>query len=172
MTNARRGGWLAWLSVPLYLLAFSLYAQDTTLDRSSLKDLDGVRVVVEDLPADVASKTFTAEHLRKSIEDKLREAKIPVLNQGEFPVGDPFLRVRVTTTAPQKGLAAYRVEVDFAQIVFLRRNPMITFNRAQTWYATPVMGLAPPARLADNIKRGLAQQIEQFIAAYLAASPK
>lgn len=171
MTTSRRG-WLGWFSVPLFLSALSAPAQDTPLDRGSLKDLDGVRVVVEELPANLAAKTFTAEQLRKSIEDRLREAKIPVLNQGEFPVGDPFLRVRITATAPQKGLAAFRVEVDFAQIVFLRRNPALTFNRAQTWSAMPAMGLAPVNRLADNIRRGLAQPIEQFIAAYLAANPK
>lgn len=172
MKHAKRRGWLALVIVPLLFCAFAADAQDSALDRSSLKDLDGVRVVVEELPANVASKTFTAELLRKSIETKLRDTKIPVLNQGEFPVGDPFLRVRVTTTAAEKGLAAYRVDLDFAQIVFMRRNPTITFNRAQTWYATPVMGLSPTARLAENINKGMAQQVDQFIAAYLAANPK
>jgi hypothetical protein len=145
---------------------------DTALDRSSLKDLDGVRVVVEDLPASLTAKNLTPEKLRKSVEAKLEAAKIPVLNQGEFPVGDPFLRVRITASAPQKGLAAYRVEVDFAQIVFMRRNPMVTFNRAQTWSAAPAMGLAQTARLPENIDRALSEQVGQFVTAYFSANPK
>lgn len=146
--------------------------QDTALDRSSLKDLDGVRVVVEELPATIFAKGLTAEKLRRSVEAKLEAARIPVLNPGEFPVGDPFLRVRITATPPQKGLAAYRVEVDFAQIVFMRRNPMVTFNRAQTWSAAPVLGLAPPGRLLENVDQALAGQVAQFIAAYVSVNPR
>jgi len=145
---------------------------DTELDRSSLKDLDGVRVAVEELPASLSAKGLTQEKLRKSVEAKLEAAKITVLNPGEFPVGDPFLRIRISATASQKGLTTYRVEVDFAQIVFLRRNPMLTFNRAQTWSATPVMGLTQTSRLAENVNRGLAEQVDQFVTAYLSANPR
>lgn len=145
--------------------------QDTALDRASLKDLDGVRVVVEELPATLAAKGITQEKVRKWIEAQLTSEKIVVLNPGEFPVGDPFLRVHIATTAPQKALVGYRVDVDFAQIVFLRRNPMITFNRAQTWAAMPAMGLTSPPRLVENVNRALAQQTAQFIAAYLSVNP-
>src|SRR5262249_19828970 len=133
-------------------------------------------VVVEELPAILANfaatKDITQERLRKSVEARLAAARIAVLNPGEFPVGDPFLRVRITATAPQKGLVGYRVEIDFAQIVFMRRNPAVTFNRAQTWSATPVMGLGPSSQLAENINKALARQVEQFIAAYFAANPR
>ena len=145
---------------------------DTEIDRDSLKDLDGVRVVVDDLPPSLGTTGLTQEKLRKAVEAKLAAAKINVLNPGEFPVGDPFLRVRIAVTPARKGLAGYRVEVDFAQIVFLRRNPMLTFNRAQTWSAAPVMGLAQTARLTENISNGMARQVDQFIAAYFAANPK
>ena len=86
-------------------------------------------------------------------------------------MGDPFLRVRIATTAPRKGLVGYRVDVDFAQIVFLRRNPLVTFNRAQTWAATPAIGLTRAAKLLENVNSALAQQISQFIAAYLSVKP-
>jgi hypothetical protein len=81
-------------------------------------------------------------------------------------VGDPFLRVIVKTTAESNGLTAYHIDVEFMQIVFVRRNPMLTFNRAQTWSANARMGSAPRAQLVDRAHKDLAEQIDQFIAAY------
>jgi hypothetical protein len=140
-------------------------AADTTIDRESLRDLDGVRVAVEE-------GTAGAAELRKAVEAKLESAGIKVLNSGESPTGDPFLRVRVSTTAASGGSIGYLVQLDFAQIVFLRRNPAVTFNRAQTWKAGERMGLIPPARLAQKINQELSEQVDQFITAYFAVNPK
>ncbi len=140
-------------------------AADTALERESLRDLDGVRVAVEDAAPG-------GDQLRKAVEAKLRSAGIKLLNSGEFPTGDPFLRVRVSTTAASGGMIVYLVQLDFAQIVFLRRNPAVTFNRAQTWKATERMGLIPSARLAGKINQELSNQVDQFINDYLAVNPK
>ena len=151
-------------------------ASDQQIDRESLRALYGVRVVVEDLPAnapvELTKQLGNAEALRKSIEAKLEAAHIPTLNQGEFPVGDPFLRVSIKTTPETNGLVAYRVAVDFVQIVFVRRNPQLTFNRAQTWAAESQMGIAPKKQLADRVKNDLDAQLDQFIAAYLSVNQK
>ena len=139
-------------------------AADTALDRESLRDLDGVRVAVEDAPG--------ADQLRKAVETKLQAAGIKVLNAGEAPTGDPFLRVRVTTTSARGELVAYLVQLDFVQIVFLRRNPSVTFNRALTWQAPERLGTVSPANLAQKINQELSAQVDQFINAYLAVNPK
>jgi hypothetical protein len=145
-------------------------ASDQQIDRESLRALYGVRVVVEDLPAnapiELVKDLGSTEALRKSIEAKLEAAHVPTLNQGEFPVGDPFLRISIKTTPETSGLIAYRVAVDFVQIVFVRRNPQLTFNRAQTWAAEPQMGIIARKDLAGRIKRDLDAQLDQFIAAY------
>jgi hypothetical protein len=87
-------------------------------------------------------------------------------------VGDPYLYVRVTTTPESGGVTGYHVELEFIQIVFLRRNPALTFNRAQTWKAAGQMGLAPTARVAEKIQQELSAAVDQFIAAYRAVNPK
>ena len=140
---------------------------DTQIERDSLRDLDGVRVVVES-PGGALDK----DQLQKTVESKLRSAGIKVQNPGDFPVGDPFLRVRVTTTEESNGIIGYNVELEFLQIVFLRRNPALTFNSAQTWKAKGQVGLAPAPQLAGKIQQDLSAQVDQFVAAYRAANPK
>ena len=156
--------------------AHAALASDQPIDRESLRALYGVRVVVEDLPANAPAELIRelggTEALRKTIEAKLEAAHVPTLNQGEFPVGDPFLRVSIKTTPETNGLIAYRVAVEFMQIVFVRRNPQLTFNRAQTWAAESQMGIAPKKQLADRVKNDLDAQLDQFIAAYLSVNQK
>ena len=140
---------------------------DTQIERDSLRDLDGVRVVVES-----PGGSLDKDQLQKAVESRLRAAGIKVQNQGDFPVGDPFLRVRVTTTAESSGIVGFNVELEFLQIVFLRRNPALTFNSAQTWKAQGRVELVPAARLAAKTQQELSAQVDQFIEAYRAANPK
>jgi hypothetical protein len=160
--------------VTLLILGVSvcLIAADTPIDRESLRDLDGVRVVVEEPPAVLKTSGLSKDDLQKSIESKLRTSKINVLNSGEFPVGDPFLHLRVTTTAENGGLIAYEVELDFRQTVFMRRNPAVTFNRAQTWKADEHMGLVRATRLGEAIQSALSEALNQFVTAFFLVNPK
>ena len=163
----------AGFSFVLAVLSFTptLVAGDDR-DSESLRDLDGVRVAVEDLPPAIESKGLSKELLRKVVESKLEQAGIRVMNAGEFPVGDPFLDVRVTTTKESARLIGCNVEVKFVQIVFLRRNPSVTFNRAETWKAAGHLEIVPAARLAENVRQELSEQVDQFIAAYRSVNPK
>ena len=140
---------------------------DTQIERDSLRDLDGVRVVVES-----PGGSLDKDQLQKAVESRLRSAGIKIQDPGDFPVGDPFLRAKVTTTPESNGTIGYNVELEFVQIVFLRRNPALTFNSAQTWKAKGQMGLAPAARLARMIQQELSAQVDQFVAAYQASNPK
>jgi hypothetical protein len=149
----------------------SAASEEDSRDRQSLRDLDGVRVAVEELPPALA-KGVSRDHLRKAVESQLRRAGITVLNAGEFPVGDPYLDVSITASKESGGFVAYAIEVSFVQIVFLRRNPAATFNRAQTWKAPGAVELARPARLLGSVEENLSRQIDQFIQAYLSANPK
>src|SRR5581483_12528257 len=98
-----------------------LIAADGPDERESLRDLDGVRVVIEDLRPGL--KAVSAEQLKQLVEAKLRQAGIPVLTSGDFPVGDPHLRVRVATSEESSGMIGYDVDLGFYQVVFMRRNP-------------------------------------------------
>ena len=139
---------------------------DRTEDRPSLKDLDGVRVAVEGTPP----PGLSGDALKMAVESRLRTAAIKVLGMGDFPTGDPHLRVTVSVSPERNGLAAVDVQLDFVQIVFLRRNPQVTFNRAQTWKADADIILAPLAQLAREVQRELSRQVDQFISDYRAAN--
>jgi hypothetical protein len=139
---------------------------DRVEDRPSLKDLDGVRVAVEEpLPRGLSRDT-----IKQAIEAQLRAAGIKVLGLGDFPTGDPHLRVAITASAERNGLVAADVQVDFVQIVFLRRNPQVTFNRAQTWKADAQVALVPAAQLTRDVQREIVRQVDQFIADYRAVN--
>ncbi len=131
-------------------------------DRQSVRDLDGVRVAVEG----PVYGTLTADAVRARVEARLRAAAIPILGAGEFPTGDPHLRVTFTPSVDGAGATAVFVQVDFAQIVFLRRSPQLTFNRAQTWKASANVLLGRPAGMPALIIGELDRQVDQFIAAY------
>ena len=150
----------------------SFAASDTPLDRQSLRDLDGVRVTVDDLPGAAVEFGITQDQIRKQIEDGLRAARIPVLNSGEFPVGDPALRLHLAIATEAKGVTGFTIEMDFVQIVFMRRNPGITFNRAQTWSAGSEMALTSRARMREDVRRAIAAQLEKFVVAYRSVNPK
>src|SRR5262245_36467155 len=128
-------------------------------DRESLRDLTGVRVSVEDLTPVAKANGVSSERLRVLVTEKLRRAGIPVLTIGDFPLGDPFLRIRLNTS-DARGPIAYTIEVDFVQTVFMRRNPAVTFNRAQTWRATGELGVVEGVQLADTVMRRVASQAD------------
>ena len=140
-------------------------------DRESLRDLDGVRVAVQEMPG-ARTHGISPDQLQRDVESQLRQAGVTVLHMGDFPVGDPYLRVRVAVTPEEQGLIGYEVELDFAQMVFMRRNPAVTFNRAQTWKADGRLGLVPPAGLADAVRRELRAQVDQYLADYRAVNPR
>lgn len=140
---------------------------DSTFDdRLSLKDLDGIRVTIEGMPP----RGLTPDMLKGAVENQLAAARIRILSLGDFPTGDPHLRVTVSTSAERSGLIATAVQVDFVQIVFMRRNPAVTFNRAQTWKADAEVVLAPAAQIASALQRELTRQVEQFIRDYKATN--
>lgn len=134
---------------------------DRVEDRPSLKDLDGVRVAIEGR----VPPPFTAERLKAAIEARLRAAGIRIQGMGEFPTGDPHLNLTVVR-ADRDGTAAVDVQLDFRQIVFLRRNPAQTFNRAQTWKADATLVFAPAGQIEAAVQSELLRQVDQFIADY------
>jgi hypothetical protein len=139
---------------------------DRVEDRPSLKDLDGVRVAVEEPVAPPLDRDV----LRMAVERQVRTANIRVLGMGEFPTGDPHLRVTVSLSQALSGIVACAVQLDFVQIVFMRRNPAVTFNRAQTWKADAQLLLVPPTNVADAVTRELARQVDQFVSDYRAVN--
>lgn len=135
-------------------------------DRLSLGDLDGIYVEVDAIPSLARKQGLSAERLQEDVEAQLRRAGVEVLPMGHFRTGDPHLQIVVSLSEVQGRMVASRVEVNFVQICFLRRNPTVTFNRAQTWSANAAVSLGPVAQLAARIRRETTRQVEQFINDY------
>ena len=81
-------------------------------------------------------------------------------------------RLHLAIAAEAKGITGFTIEMDFVQIVFTRRNPEITFNRAQTWSAGSEMALTSRARMREDVRRAIAAQLEKFVVAYRSVNPK
>ena len=133
---------------------------------SSLKDLDGVRVAVDEpLPPGL-----TRDSIKAAVEAQLRARQVKVLGLGDFPTGDPHLRVVIAASAPRNDLVALAVQVDFVQIVFMRRTPSVTFNRAQTWKADAQVQIVSAPQISRTVQTELTRQVEQFVADLAAAN--
>ena len=135
-------------------------------DRNSLTNLDGIRVEVDALPSAVTTQGLSAEGVQAEVESQLRRAGVNVLRMGVFRTGDPLLQVIVRVSEGRSRMVASDVEVNFLQIVFMRRNPAVTFNRARTWTANARVTVGPVAELTDRVRRELTRQVEQFIDDY------
>lgn len=140
-------------------------------DRESLRDLDGIRIEVDALPSLVATQGLSAERLKDDVEGRLRGAGVKVLPMGAFRSGDPHLHIVVRLSRVEGRMVASQVEVNFVQVVFLRRNPLVTFNRARTWNSGPIVSLGPAAHLAATIRREISRQVDHFIADYRHVNP-
>ena len=140
-------------------------------DRNSLTNLDGIRVEVDALPPAITTQGLSAEGVQAEVERQLRQAGVNVLRMGAFRTGDPHLQIVMRVSETREPIVASHVEVNFLQIVFLRRNPAITFNRARTWTANPTVVLCPAAELASQVRRELTRQVEQFISDYRVVNP-
>ena len=140
-------------------------------DRNSLTNLDGIRVEVDVLPSAITVQGLSTEAVHAEVESQLRRADVNVLRMGVFCTGDPHLQVIVRVSEGRSGMVSSHVEVNFLQIVFMRRNPAVTFNRARTWTANATISLGPVAELTDRVRRELTRQVEQFIDDYRLANP-
>jgi hypothetical protein len=151
--------------------ASTAVAGDNDVTRSSLKGLQGVNVLIEELKPTVERAGLTEADIRTDVELKLRLAGITVLSdkQSLAAPGSPYLYVNVQVLDSDDSLWPCSISVALEQSVTLRRNPQIGVV-AVTWSVTSVgsVGRLNVRGLRDSVKEG----VDKFINAYLAANPK
>ena len=143
---------------------------DTENDRQSLKGLEGVGVVVEDLEAEVEQGGLNTTSIRTDVELKLRQAGITVLTEAEVLAapGGPILHINVSTVGGP--LYAYFVGVELCQDVRLDRDPSIRIFTAVTW-SVGAVGTVGRSNLRD-IRNSIKDHVDEFLNAYLSVNPK
>ena len=91
------------------LPALGRCADDGDFARATLRGLQGVSVLIEDVPPESERAGLTTQQLQTDVEGQLRQAGIPVLTKDQaFRVqGAPYLYVYVHLLPHPIGLTAY-----------------------------------------------------------------
>jgi hypothetical protein len=148
-------------------------AQDDETSRSSLKGLNGAKVVVESLKPLEEQAGLTVADLQTDVELKLRLAGIPVLTASAEAPGAPFLYVRVTVVSrATNNVWPYVVEVQLNQTVRLDRSPTTIVAGVTTWGVVARVSAADSSTIRGRVRDSAKDLIDQFVNAYLSANPK
>jgi len=144
----------------------------------SLKGLEGVEVLVEELKADLENYNLTAIDIQTDVESKLREAGIKVLSKEENekiqPGRKPYLYVKINSYKPtwKREVIVFHIDIALKQQVTLPEHPKYYEKSfyAPTWYKSQLGAVAP--RNISKIREAVEELIDKFIAAYLRQNPK
>jgi hypothetical protein len=154
-----------------------VWGTDTEFTRETLHGLLGVAVVVENVSPDIKRAGLTIHQLQTDAELRLRKAGVRVLTPEEQldTPGRPYLYIRVTglrvhsTTDAVLGYAAFS-HVSLRQHAQLTRDPTLMAYSAETWSTSGFLELLNGSSVRP-IRETVADQVDAFINAYLAANP-
>ena len=163
------------MAVILALMIFvsPLYALNSEMNRSTLRNLEGMMVLIEDLAPEIERGGLTKAQLQKNIEQKLRNEGIRPLTQEECfkAPGEPYLYISIninpTKTDPE--VYAYSIDIGLIQNVTLARDPSQN-TYGVTWSTGGVgsIGKNNIHELADSVS----SLVDLFVRAYLSVNPK
>jgi len=144
------------------------------LGRQSLQGLEGVNIIVRNLPAEIESKGLTKESIQHDVQSKLDRAKIKVLSAREAlsTAGAPSLDLDVKISElrhPSEKFSGYiySIGVTLTQGVILSRDPKIALH-ADTWKLEDY----GQASKLDEIRSKIKDMIDIFVTSYQAANTK
>lgn len=146
-------------SVLLIALAVPLgSAGDAALDRATLRGLKAVNVVIDPVAQDMQQEGATQQALRARLEDRLRQAGIPLDSASH-----DFVALRLTSVRAGRGPFAIAVTIGLYQPVLLARDPNIR-TATQTWEVETVV-LAG----AKEVLRASLDSVDELSARFVAA---
>jgi hypothetical protein len=142
-------------------------ASDSEIDRASLKGLQGVFVLVEDLnPPEEQAGLKTAD-IQADAEQNLRTAGIPLLGktQNIDTPGMPTLYISVSVaSSTATDLWPFSVDVNLEQQATLKRSPDTFVPTAVTWH----VGSIGAVNKSDirSVRDRVNEQVAKFVNAY------
>jgi hypothetical protein len=145
---------------------------------ASLKGLEGVEVLVEELKSELENFNITAVQIQSDVETKLREAGIKILSKEENEKAQsqrkPYLYLRITSYKPPGGreVVAFSMDLALKQQVVLAGGPTVPAKPfyAPTWYVG-VVGIVGWKNLA-TVRESASTLTDQFIDAYRSMNAK
>jgi hypothetical protein len=131
---------LVLIAIVLASFDSSLALGASSIQRESLRDLPGVALIVEEVPADAEADGLSQELIRAAAERSLESRSLRILTPAEQAntPSKPSLYVRVGTYKIQPGLYVYVTTVALKQSVVLAHRPQRKMF-ASTWEQS-VMG--------------------------------
>lgn len=162
------------LTVGLLLFALGGGRGDEDEDpyRASLRGLQGVSVIVEQVDPDAEAAGVSAQALKENAEKLLRTKGIRVLSRSERlkTPGGPMLYVNINTLPEAKtGLYSYNIDVSLRQLVVLARSQSHV-TVATTW-DTGILGQAGKKVFAEAVRVNLEKGVDDFADAFRALNP-
>lgn len=150
----------------MFLVGSSPAARAQSSVAATLKGINTVYVLVEDLPPGAKVLGLAKETIQTDVELKLRLAGIRVVTREEsfrLP-GAPYLYVNLNLAdSAQNGGAS----VELKQNVFLERNGEFAYGVA-TWET----GIVMRTPTAQFIRNSVKDMVDQFLNAWLSVNPK
>ncbi len=139
------------------------YTAGDVFERASLRGLNTVQVVVEDLALDVTQDGLNRERIKVAVEQQLQRAGIGVEQQA-----DTALYIHLGTVKNSAGLYSYGLSLQILQLVLLFRDPsLVTWGT--TWSLDQV-GSSAPANI-EEVESLIARGVNAFIEDYQMANP-
>jgi hypothetical protein len=163
--------------VVVILLVFAsvshTFAIDSKSNRATLRGLEGVGVLVEQLSPEVEREGLVKSRLQTEAELKLRMAGIKVLTKEEClkTPGEPYLyvNINVNIAKTESGIYPYSIDVLLIQKVSLLRDPKQT-TYAVTWSTGGVGSIGKP--ILSQLQNSVEEILDVFVKAYLSENPK
>jgi hypothetical protein len=171
---------IRYLSPFIFLFIFLImgsvaFALDSEVTRQTLKGLQGVYVILEDMQPNIQKYALkaglTKEQLQKDIEHRLKENGINAFSKDEWmrTPGNPVLYVNVNTHETEKYWYAYDIKTELQQVVHVEANPKAR-TLAATW-SINITGMANIGNL-QVIKGDVGVLVGRFVEAYKAVNGK
>ena len=167
---------LAYVGLIVPLCAVALLAEDDEHTRPSLSGLQAVQVVVEAFSASsqplLEARGLTVNAIRTDAELRLRKAGIRVITREERlkTPGAPYLYLNAIITTGSS-LWGNSIAVSLVQDVSLGRDSSIQFQ-TETWSVKSGGGIISPERIAQTVRNGFNDMVDQFINAYLSVNQR
>jgi hypothetical protein len=161
---------ILWAIVAFASLALAL---DSEPNRQTLRGLQGVKVLVEDLGSDIERLGLSKNLLQTDVEATLRKAGIKVLTQEECykTPGEPYLYLNININTGKLGddKYSYSIDIGVIQNVLLQRDPRMK-SYSVTW-STGGVGVIEK-EFVGRLRESADELVKIFVKAFLSVNPK
>lgn len=140
---------------------------------NTLRGVDRIKVVIEDLTSDSTLAGITEDQLRTQSESALRQIGVTVIADSDGASAEslliPVLYLSVTTDKTD-GFHTFLIRLELLQAVSLARNPIIKASSATTWSAAR-FGRVNEQSYSSKMRTMLTIMLQSFQDDYLSVNP-